>query len=62
MSSFSWKSGISHIYYNTETGKVMAETSSTLNGQYVVYINESKHGYFIDFDHAKKYIESFFSK
>jgi len=62
VSSFNWKGGFNNIYYNTETGKIVAETFLTLGGQYVVYVNETKHGYFIDFEHAKKYIEGYFSK
>ena len=61
MSSFKWRdNGLSIVFYNSESGKVLAEVSRTLSSQYSVYINESKHGYFIDENSAKQYVEKHF--
>ena len=61
MSSFRWRdNGLSFVFYNSETGKVIAEVTRTLNGQFSVYVNESKQGYFIDEESAKGYIEKYF--
>ena len=61
MNSFKWRdNGLSFVFYNSESGKVLAEVTLTFNGQHSVYINETKHGYFIDEESAKKYVNKHF--
>lgn len=63
MNSFKWRdNGLSIVFYNSESGKVIAEVNKTLTGQLVVYVDDTKHGYFIDEESAKKYVENFFIK
>lgn len=63
MNSSKWRdNGLSFVFYNSETGKILAEVNKTLTGQLAVYVNDTKHGYFIDEESAKKYVENYFIK